>query len=710
MILFTVRAIKLLLLLVLAFTGWKQFRGRMSKATTASLGVLILLSAVLANVISGFVPAVRDQITLTAQGKGCTNAKSTEVYLEGYTIDGETFLGGESLVIKEGHWFWSGERYAWRPETDIRQPEGITRTVVLKIPVGWNRTLNFAGHPWRGVVEIDSGTKTWNVDTYSKDDSTISVEIGRSETAALILNQARRLTAYAVLLVLFFAAITKVVGVYLHSPPQFALWRKGTTEKLICLGIAVITFALMLCYADRTSLWNDEMFQVAFSNGSLSEALHYCLTTREASPPLFDLFATFWYRIAPYGEKWLLLPSVVAAAFSVFFAGLIGEKVYGEYGGILSSIFCAYIPALWNNVAFEFRMYPFFVLFSFLTFYSYIRRNEHLCCKSIVAFGLSMAALAMSQYFGMIACACLFCSDVYLLWRKKTDKRVISSYFIPGALSLIWLIAVYRVATKYTGTKAAISWYGIPNIQSVKDLFLYLVGGHTLTYILLLLGIALALVCFLEKRENAFEWGTYYWEYAAINLLTLIFGLFIYGNITTSKTTLWTNRYFLFLLPHICVILTGAVYFLLLKNEQIPKRLKRAVCLAAAMGLAFNCLITVRNTTAEPWRESADWLYTQTNYIFNEDTVILNLIGDECTEGWIDYYVTQKGRRDKLDIESTWGLSSAELRSLIQRKNRVYVAYPHGSVSAWIETMLTEEGYKLSEKNQQVKVNTYVRK
>lgn len=682
----------------------------MTKTMMAFIGILLLSAAILANALSSVTPPIRDQVILTAQDKSRDDAKSTEIYLEGFTIDGKSFLSGESLVIREGHWFWSGKRYAWRPETDPRQPDGMTRKIVLEIPVGWSRTLDFAGHSWRGIIEINNGTKVWTVDTYSKSGSTVSAEIGRSETKDLILNQICRLAVYAISFVSFSACIAIVVYVCLHPHKNAALWCKRNTEKFLCLGFAVLMFVLMLYYADRTSLWNDEMFQVAFSNGSISEALNYCLTTREASPPLFDLFATLWYRVAPYGERWLLLPSIVAAALSIYVAGLIGQKMYGQYGGILSSIFCGCIPALWNNGAFEFRTYPFFVLFSFFTFYCYIKRNEQLNYKSIVLFGLSMAALAMNHYFGMIACACLFCSDVYLLWQKKTDRKVIVSYFIPGAISLGWLIAVFRVSSKYTGMKAAISWYGVPNIQRLRELLQYLVGEHTITYILLLVGIALVLARFPQKKGTPFDWTSYYLGYAVVNSLALILGLFIYGNITPSKTTLWANRYFLFLLPYICVILTGAVYSLVLENEYIQKQLKKAICLAVAMGLVLDCLIVIRDTTSEPWRESADWLYTQSDYVFNRDTVIFNMIGAECTEGWIDYYVTQKGRRDKLHIESAWALTRDAVQLLIQQNKRVYIAYPHGSVPAWIETLLAEEGFKLDTKNQTVKVNTYVRK
>jgi len=259
MILFAARAVKTLLLLAVFFAGWRWLRHRLTGRTLLCLGMLAVLFATAANFVSGFVPPVRDEVTLTAQGEKCNDAKEAEVYLAGYTIDGASFTSGESLVIKEGHWFWSGETYAWRPEADSRQPENMTRTVVLRIPVGWNRTLDFSGNAWRGLVQVDNGKGVWICDTYAEKDSVVQIQIGRSETSDLIRNQIRSLAVYSLVFLLLTGFTGYILAKIAAAPDRVIALLKENQGKLLYGGIACAAFLLMFHYAGKYSLWIDEL-------------------------------------------------------------------------------------------------------------------------------------------------------------------------------------------------------------------------------------------------------------------------------------------------------------------------------------------------------------------------------------------------------------------------------------------------------------------
>lgn len=135
------------------------------------------------------VPPLTDQVTLTALGEKQAEASGVEVYLDGFTVDGKQYSAGENLKIESGHWFWNGDAYCWRIETDFRQPDGMNRTIEVSIPVGAERTLDFQGDIWRGFVEIASVEGTQIFDTYSEVGQVVSVSIGSSQTHMLVLDQ-----------------------------------------------------------------------------------------------------------------------------------------------------------------------------------------------------------------------------------------------------------------------------------------------------------------------------------------------------------------------------------------------------------------------------------------------------------------------------------------------------------------------------------------
>lgn len=204
MILATSAIIKILLLLAVLLLEYCLFRKKLQKKTLVALGALTLVCAFAANGAAKMVPPLTDTITLTAMGQGREEAKGTEIFLRGYTIDGEKSLALEDLQISDGHWYWHGNMYCWRPESDERQPDGVTESVELKIPVGWNRTLNFQSAIYRGEVQIETAENTWVIDTYSEENGEIAAQIGRSSTASLIWNQILRLEVYTALLAIYF--------------------------------------------------------------------------------------------------------------------------------------------------------------------------------------------------------------------------------------------------------------------------------------------------------------------------------------------------------------------------------------------------------------------------------------------------------------------------------------------------------------------------
>ncbi|WP_195282972.1 hypothetical protein [Harryflintia acetispora] len=312
--------IKILLFLAISVGTYLWFLHNVERSKMIGFSLAAIAFSIIAGCITAAIPSLTDKVTLTAMGTGREEAENVEVVLNGYIVDGKIYSALESLEIVDGRWFWSGEQYCWRAETDTRQPEGRTRFITIKVPVGYERFLNFQGHVYRGKVKINTEAEEWVVDTYAEPPCILPVSIGRSSYKALILNYGFHLSIYAGILFLLMKATT----ILLKSKLELGITQN--IGKLFYVAIALISFILMVYYVDRVPLWSDELLQAESASYGLKASLQRCLQMRDATPPLYSICAALWYRIAPFGERWLLLISMVPTAISVYLLGSAGEK------------------------------------------------------------------------------------------------------------------------------------------------------------------------------------------------------------------------------------------------------------------------------------------------------------------------------------------------------------------------------------------------
>lgn len=712
---------KCALFLAVLWAGWIWLRKKLSRGMLLLLCILTAAFSLAADGVSRLLPPLTDEVSLTALGEKREEAEGTEVFLAGCTVDGRVFLSGKSLEITDGHWFWSGETCCWRPETDIRRPEGVTRTVSLRIPVGRSRTLNFEGAPCRGMVEIRTDGGVWAADTYSESGSVITAELGSSGSAALIRDQLRRLAVYAAVFLPLSAGTGACVRWAGRDPKRAGRWLKRYGGALACGGAALAAFALMVYYADRTSLWLDELYQIHFTKGSLAKAFQHCLDLEERSTPLALLCATLWYRIAPYGERWLVLPSMLLSALAAFFTGLAGKRIQGECCGIFAAVFTAFSTTVWLNSAYEYRAYPYFVFFSALTLYCYILRNERRGIGWRLLFSLSLTGLAMTHYFGMIACAGYFAADLWLLRRRRISWRMGVVYVLPGISSILWLLAVIGGAAQ---ASAATLWYDLPGLSQIDGLLRFLVGYCAPVYALLLLGAVLSLRRCLRRSggEEDAPWSRFCRGFILWMISFPIALLVFYGHVINSASTMWSERYFMFLMPFVYLQAALAADDLLsaaVKKTGMGARTRGTVCLLAGLALALNCVFLISAATsrsladagsdttrsAEPYREAADWLYTQSDDIFNPDTLVFVRRGWIVADGWSEYYITRQGRRDPLRI-ATQGKTTEET---LRPYSKIYLQYDSAGTTPYMQALLDKD-YVLTEDHADIGIRVYVRK
>lgn len=709
MILYLEPALKVLITLSVLISNYLIFRKRSSRFQCVLICALLLFCAVLAHVVSNCVPPLTDQVTLTALGEKRAESSAAEVVLSGFTIDEKHYSAGESLKIESGHWFWRGDAYCWRIETDLRQPDGMTRGIEASIPVGVDRTLDFQSDIWSGFVEITSVQGTQIFDTYSEG-GIVSASIGSSQTHMLMLDQLYHIALFALILLGSAAVIGQSFWYLARYPDKARNWSDQHSGKLLYGGMAVFVFVLMFHYADSSSLWNDELYHISVGT-DISLAIQNCLNMVDISPPLYGICAAIWYSIAPYGEQWLLLLSIVPVVISIYVMGLIGERLKGKNCGVLAAALLAFSTTVWGYVAFDFRPYAFTLFFCTLSLYCHVQRNtmeRDFIWR--ISYSVALTGLAMSHYFGMLACGLFFLCDLILVCRKKKIWKILLSYLLPGAISIIWLSMIYVTVLQHKDTGAIASWYAIPTFSSVAELFNFLTGNFNISFWLAVLGVASGIVCLWNlfvKREK-WKWDKFYQAFSVGVITITITVLVLYGNFINTTSTMWQERYFIYLIPFVSILSALAITsFFRTSNEDGAKGTEREKIFGIFLSLlvAANCIVAAPTcgVTYQPFRQAADWLYTQANTIFNQDTVIITTINFE--KGWSNYYIEREGRRDALNVINQY-ICSPE--ALLQY-NRIYLQYSHIAVSEWLQAYL-DENYTLELDDTSVQIRSYVRK
>lgn len=679
---------------------FRKFRAEWDKKDIIRAVLFVLLFAVVANVAANRLPSLTDTVTLTALGEKQENAKAAEVLLTGYTVDGKEYSAGKSLQILKGKWFWSGENYLWRIETDPRQPKGTTRSITVKIPVGWDRSLNFISDIWRGKVSVSFNGNEQVFDAFSENYKISPVSIGRSQTTSLILNQCLRLSVYTVILFALTACAVALLSYIKRQPESAKIWWQKNNSRVLYASIATAAFCFMVQFSGDPSFWLDELYQVQFVKDSFVDVVRYSLVLREATPPFFGLFAWVWYHIVPFGEEWLLLISIIPVLFTVYIMGLIGEKLGEKYCGFLAAVMLAFSTTVWNFAAFEFRAYSFVILLSTLALYCHIQKAYNKEQKNwMIAYSISLACLAITHYFGMLLCGMFFLADLYLYFLKKISWKSVFSYILLGVVALTWLCLLYM----HIRPGSVVSWYGVPYLKSILNLLKFLSGNYPFSFYLFLLGVVCVLAYLYPKKSREISWAEIYQRISLGIVTGVILLMYVYGHYLYPKLTLWTNRYFIILIPFVVLLSAfGVVRLLSVKENAIFRRI---AALLITIVLAINCVSVgaTQGVIKEAYREAANWLYTQSNTIFDPKTITITT--SNVYDAWAEYYISRKGRRDQIHVIKQGQIAEKDLLSY----NRVYLQYSHTRLSKPLQSALNKH-YTLEQDLPKIQMKVYVKK
>lgn len=420
--------------------------------------------------------------------------------------------------------------------------------------------------------------------------------------------------------------------------------------------IILIVLFLLMCYdAASKSFWVDELdWSVAFLNRNNFFEMIKSLVPVGYSLPLFFIIFYPIYKIAPFGETWLLIPNFILVILGILIIKKIGEKIKGKDLGFASLCAAATSYVLIVQVGFEFRPYALLFLLSAWTLYRFIELLEENNLKNKILYTLSLILLAYTHWFGCLIIVFYFLVDLFRFFKKKIKFSFIVPYIILGIAFLPWFIPflLYKEIDIFT-----YYWNGPPQWSAAIVTIEYLLSNNRLCILLFAIGTLYFIINLLLKKykqkESKKELAYTFLCFGAI--IWVIGTIFIYSKLINPAGSLYVLRYFTILLPHIFIIMAIPLSELLHLVVKINGRKINAEInnipmnkdIAFLIVIIIICLIGSKNymnvhynpkVIHEPYREVSNKVAAQKDIYTDKSAFLLS-----CGSGSLFYYFEKQG-------------------------------------------------------------------
>lgn len=363
------------------------------------------------------------------------------------------------------------------------------------------------------------------------------------------------------------------IDLSVHCSAQTGVKMKNMKKCYYIIGTILILWMIIFAFINGNcqSFWADELASIGFvrSGISLKEMFQAYLYV-ESNLPLYSLILYIVYRIAPYGERFLLLPSILFCAGGIVVLGMTVTKMKGYLAGLIAiCLGCASNALLWQG-AWEIRCYGLAFFLSAVTIYAYIQKTLVPDTRNMVFYSISILLFLWTHWFASILAALYGLVDLSLVIKHKISWKKLCCY-LPGALTLLpWLIVsfVYKQSTLKS------FWGETPGWKDMPWTVLFLLSGRRILWYLCLLTGAVILwkAIFLSKRSDQEEKKKNNLAALCVIGIGWVIGIvFIYSRYISPDGSLYIQRYFMILVPHVLLVTTYGLASVIRFGERINR-------------------------------------------------------------------------------------------------------------------------------------------
>lgn len=677
-------------------------RKKLSKVYLVGLSAIILLCGFVSGKLINLVSIPTEPVTLTALDEKNKDATETQIAISKIIVDDKEY---EQKNPSEGKWFWRGDELWWRTPNDSRQPEGVTKTIVLDIPIGNSRKIEFASYFTRGMVEVISGNKTSIVDTYRPKESpnvNAYLYLSPTKSSKVIAFKLFKLFLFAIIIVLL--SFYPIFAVFKFGRRRVDGWIGRNWDKLYYGTISIFYVQVLQSVSAEGSFWCDELWQLGWYYSN-EEGYRY-------------LIDKLWFNIMPYGQQYLrLLPQLFVAA-TIFLVGMIGAEYKDKKFGIIFSSATAFSLTIVNQCGMCIRGYAKLLFASALVLLVYIRKQKNLGkenLKQLFIYGFVLSLFMDVHQFGLVAAGLIMLSDLMLIIIKKASKKALAEFVIPFVYGVYWLFKNWDFNK---ATFNNYSWAGDATFSRLFDgvqwLFCY---NNILLAIFILEFFAIVFRTFRKKADMTFSFDK---DYTALIIAvvpwTLVACTYFYSTVINSDNSLFIDRYFISIIIWLYFTLSYGIYEMIAITGTIIKtKYAQHVILSASLLLlcAYNwSQVSAWDKWGKSYRTANTDFKSTTEYVMKQGDIYekssLYIIDHHNPYGDIgmSYYIMHKDQRDDINH-----CSIVALPSDLDNYSTIYISYVYRGdrYNAELNSIIDEE-FKLIDDNKTAKVKKYVRK
>lgn len=690
-----------ILFVILLMVGMALFFGKFRKKPAVfvvGLCALTLIASLISGKITDLLPRPTDNITLTATGEKNENALSSEVSIKCLKLEGNDIVLDNAI---EGKWFWKGDCYMWRPETDDRQPEGVTRSVTLSLPVGIDRALVFDNNAYRGIVVITYNGTTTEYDLYSENSKDFKVKIPTSNSALVY--------GYKALNILVFIALVCALMAFpcfavLKKPENIIrAWFARNWDRLVYAATATIVFCILFNEGKNGSFWYDEVWNIGWAYDESRPILS-----------LYDFAFNLTFDIMPYGQEYLLIMPELFTVLGIYVMGLIGSEFRGKRLGVIMAIVTASSSTILSQCGMEFRYYANSFMAMSLVFYMFLRKQKHIgseCVPELMIYGVILAVSMDSHQFAFVTTGFLMAFDLLLIIIKKSKPIALTEFIFPVIYGIYW---VFMRLKEYIHQASNFTWPPKPTISGVYEYIYVLTGNNIVTFILFIFGfvyISLKLIkCAVNRKFDFYRDYTY-----LISIFTpvLLFAACIfYSTVINPNNPLFVNRYFIPVIHFVIFIIAIGIDTVIeyISSAGAERKISDASTVCTVF-VAFSLCLTTwfsdwrTDTKHQKFKQAAEYLMNQ-NDIYCDDTLLLQKGVNYSFLGF-RYYITENGKRDDINRAC-----SGDIQFDMMEYDTIYYLYIHHSSTINDEKLreIINRNYTIAYSNDDLKIIKYVKK